>query len=215
MQGYSDLTFDDLGASAAGFVWLTLQTTARRRRVLPGFALLRRRRTFGRPKPSSPTCAAQSHRFKRKPPRRHPRLSSVLRSPAASSPFVCRFPTHNLTLHAPLYGRSRVWMPAAPPNRPFRPCKAALVAAVCPRPEGGKALAENPLRRGQPAANQRGESGCRPYGGKPTRRRRLGRLINFRYRSEAPAKPSKIFTSICAHFVACLAPRRPYPCKPP
>lgn len=40
MQGYSDLTFDDLGASAAGFVWLTLQTTARRRPVLSGFAAL-------------------------------------------------------------------------------------------------------------------------------------------------------------------------------
>lgn len=86
-----------------------------------------------------------------------------------------------------------------------------MVAAVCPRPKGGKALAENPLRRGQPAANQLGESGCRPYGGKPTRRGRLGRLINFRYRSKAPAKPSKIFTSIYAHFVACRSLRGPDP----
>lgn len=142
-----------------------------------------------------------------------------MRSPSATSPFVCRFPSHFLTLHAPHYGRSRVWMPAAPPNRPFPPCKAALVAAVCPRPKGGEALAENPLRRGQPAANQRGESGCRPYGGKPTRRGRLGRLINFRYRSAAPAKPSKIFTSICALFVACRSLRGPDPAnllkKPP
>ena len=62
MQGYSDLTFDDLGASAAGFEWQTLQTTARRRPVLRGFAMLRRRRTFRRPKPLRPTVAAQGHR---------------------------------------------------------------------------------------------------------------------------------------------------------
>ena len=36
MQGYSDLIFNCLGASAAGFEWQTLQTTARRRPVLRG-----------------------------------------------------------------------------------------------------------------------------------------------------------------------------------
>lgn len=50
-------------------------------------------------------------------------------------------------------------------------------------PLRGQALAENPLRRCLQAANPRGESGRRPYGGKPTRRGRLGRHICYIYKN--------------------------------
>ena len=91
--------------------------------------------------------------------------SQPLNLPRCAEPkgFLPENPTHTA------FGQRRITNPIPSNVRPpFQPCKAALVAAVCPRPKGGKALAENPLRRGQPAANQRGESGCRPYGGKPT-----------------------------------------------
>lgn len=90
MQGYSDLIFNCLGASAAGFEWQTLQTTARRRPVLRGFAVLRRRRTFRRPKPLRPVAPHKAIALKEKPPRRHAQRQNSLPSLACFGQFARR-----------------------------------------------------------------------------------------------------------------------------
>ena len=77
MQGYSDLTFYFLGASAAGFEWQTLQTTARRRPVLRGCRREQPANRHTTAKPLRPVAPHKAIAREKKPPRRHARRSAV------------------------------------------------------------------------------------------------------------------------------------------
>lgn len=183
MQGYSDLIFYCLGASAAGFEWQTLQTTARRRPVLRGFAMLRRRRTFRRPKPLRPVAPHKAIALKEKPPRRHAQRQNSLPSLACFGQFARQLghpknPSKRRRSSRPTLARF-----VASSCRFIQPCKAALVAASrCAsgrqsrRPCGARAAGRQapcPPLYGGPLPSlwpqtSAGKAVCRPLdGGKP------------------------------------------------
>lgn len=183
MQGYSDLIFNCLGASAAGFEWQTLQTTARRRPVLRGFAMLRRRRTFRRPKPLRPVAPHKAIALKEKPPRRHAQRQNSLPSLNGFARTHLRLPNPQNPDKRRRIGRSSLLRFVASSCRFIQPCKAALVAAIrCSsgrqsrRPCGARAAGRQapcPPLYGGPLPSlwpqtSAGKAVCRPLdGGKP------------------------------------------------
>lgn len=183
MQGYCDLTFYFLGASAAGFVWLTLQTTARRRPVLRGSRREQPTNQHTTAKPLRPVAPHKAIALKEKPPRRHAQRQN-------SFPSLVCFVRAARRLHNPLdpdkrrrAGRSSLSRFVASFCRSIQPCKAVLVAAIhCAsgrqsrRPCGARAAGRQapcPPLYGGPLPSlwpqtSAGKAVCRPLdGGKP------------------------------------------------
>ena len=183
MQGYSDLIFNCLGASAAGFEWQTLQTTARRRPVLRGCRREQPANQHTTAKPLRPVAPHKAIALKEKPPRRHAQRQNSL-------PSLVRFVRATLRLPNPQNPDKRRWSSrsslsrfVASSCRFIQPCKAALVAAIrCAsgrqsrRPCGARAAGRQapcPPLYGVPLPSlwpqtSAGKAVCRPLdGGKP------------------------------------------------
>lgn len=192
MQGYSGLTFNCLGASAAGFEWQTLQTTARRRPVLRGSRREQPANRHTTAKPLRPVAPHKAIALKGKPPRRHARGCAI----GSSALRVCGFalfalptkPTQCSPGNFLPDSACRLLSPAAYAI----PCKAALVAAIrCAsgrqsrRPYGARAAGRQapcPPLYGGPLPSlwpqtSAGKAVCRPLKGVNLCRRRLRRLL--------------------------------------
>lgn len=173
-----------MGASAAGFV--TSKPCNPPPAAVPcyrGALRSRRRRSFGRPSPNARLRRTRHSRIKKKPPRRHTqtaKLASFARLLRPSFPTAWQpsksHPTPSVATS--FAGSLRRFVPLF-----FSTLHTWLGCRLQSPPLRGQALAENPLRRCLQAANPRGESGRRPYGGKPTRRGRLGRHICYIYKN--------------------------------
>ena len=200
MQGYSDLIFNCLGASAAGFEWQTLQTTARRRPVLRGCRREQPANQHTTAKPLRPVAPHKAIALKEKPPRRHAQRQNLLPSLACFGQFARRLghpknPTKRGRSSRPMLARF-----VASSCRFIQPCKAALVAAIrCAsgrqsrRPCGARAAGRQapcPPLYGVPLPSlwpqtSAGKAVCRPLKGVNLCRRRLRRLLVRGY--DAPA----------------------------
>ncbi len=130
MQGYSDLIFNFWGASAAGFEWQTLQTTARRRPVLRGSRREQPANQHTTAKPLRPVAPHKAIALKEKPPRRHAQRQNSLPSIVCFVRSVRRLRNPQNPDKRRRLGRSSLSRFVASSCRLYQPCKAALVAAI-------------------------------------------------------------------------------------
>lgn len=200
MQGNSDLTNDFLGASAAGFEWQTLQTTARRRPVLRGSRREQPTNRHTTAKPLRPVAPHKANALKGKPPRRHAQRQNSLPSLACFVRSDRRLRNPQNPDKSRRSGRSSLPRFVASSCRFIQPYKAALVAAIrCAasrqsrRPYGARAAGRQapcPPLYGVPLPSlwpqtSAGRAVCRPLKGVNLCRRRLRRLFVRGY--DAPA----------------------------
>lgn len=192
MQGYGDLTFYSLGASAAGFVCQTLQTTARRRPVLRVSRREQPANQHTTAKPLRPVAPHKAIALKEKPPRRHAQRQNSLPSLVCFVRAARRLRDPQNPDKSRRSGRSSLPRFVASSCRLYLPCKAALVAAIrCAsgrqsrRPYGARAAGRQapcPPLYGGPLPSlwpqtSAGRAVCHPLKGVNLCRRRLRWLL--------------------------------------